>query len=233
MKAAKVTTRPAPTPRPKVPTPEIPAEEPVTDGARTWFIALLVIGVIVLGATSAIAFGRTMPSWEQHIFTIINSVQTPKWVTSQFAKPLSDAVFGILALIGVLLLVPRYRKRAWQYAVAGGSTYVFTFVIEHIINRARPAGLTHDVVLRASQGGAGFPSGHVATLAALCLTVWLFVSWPWRIALVVLVAAEAWSRMFLGVHAPLDTVGGVGAACIVVAILHLAPRKLRKLFWLD
>ncbi|HEV7454575.1 MAG TPA: phosphatase PAP2 family protein [Candidatus Saccharimonadales bacterium] len=239
MKVAKVPARPTPAERPKIAAPQASASKPEAVPAvsqtvnRAWFVVLLVVGVLLLGSTAAIAYGHTMPSWEHSIFTAINGVSLPHWVTSQLAKPISDAVYGILALIVVLLIIPKYRTRAWQYAVAGGSVYVFTFIVEHIIDRARPAGLTHDVVLRASQGGAGFPSGHVATLAALCLTAWFFVSWPWRIGLVILVGAEAWSRMFLGVHAPLDTVGALGSAFIVVAVLHLAPVKLRKLFFLD
>jgi membrane-associated phospholipid phosphatase len=234
MKAAKVPARrPAPAERPKVTAPEELDADVQPVGSQAWFITLLVAGVVVLGASTFIAFGHTMPGWEHHIFTAINGVSWPHWVAAQVAKPLSDAVYGMIALVGVLLLVPRYRQRAWQYAVAGGGTFVFTAIIEQIVNRARPAGLTHDLILRADQGGAGFPSGHVATLTALCLTVWLFVSWPWRIVLLVLVAAEAWARIFLGVHAPLDVVGGVAAAAVVVAVLHLAPVKLRKFFKLD
>ncbi|MET0779384.1 MAG: phosphatase PAP2 family protein [Candidatus Saccharimonadales bacterium] len=239
MKAAKLPARPTLAERPKVVAPKASADEfEATPAAgrvtnRVWFIILLVVGIALLGSTIAVAFGHTMPSWEHRIFAAINGVSIPDWVTSQLAKPISDAVYGIMALTGVLLLVPKYRRRAWQYAVAGGSAYVFTFIMEHIIDRARPEGLTHDVILRASQGGAGFPSGHVATLSALCLTAWFFVSWPWRIGLVILVGAEAWSRIFLGVHAPLDIAGAFGVACIVVAVLHLAPIKLRKFFFLD
>jgi membrane-associated phospholipid phosphatase len=234
MKAAKIPARrPAPAERPKAVAPEKSEEivEPV--GSRAWFIFLLVAGVLLLGGSALVAFGHTMPGWEHRIFTTINGVHWPHWVTAQLAKPLSNAVYGIIALLGVLLLVPRYRKRAWQYVVAGGSGYVAAFIIEHIVKRARPAGLTHDVIIRAHAGGAGFPSEHVGCLTAICLTVWLFVSWPWRIVLIVLVAAEAWSRIFLGVHAPLDVVGGVGLGAVVVAILHLAPVKLRKFFKLD
>jgi membrane-associated phospholipid phosphatase len=239
MKAANIPARPTPAERPKVVAPKAPTEhsEPEPNASRgvsrAWCIILLVIGVVLLGGPAAIAYGHTMPSWEHAIFTHINGMNLPHWVVSQVAKPISNAVYGILALVVVLLVVPKYRKRAWQYAVAGGSAYVLAFVVEHIIDRARPEGLTHDLVLRAAQGGAGFPSGHVATLAALCLTAWFFVSWPWRIGLVVLVGAEAWSRIFLGVHAPLDTVGALGVACIVVGVLHIAPVKLRKLFFLD
>ncbi len=197
---------------------------------RWGYVALLVAGIIILGVSGAIAASKKMTGWEHALFVKINGAHLPHWVTSQVAKPLSNAVWGIVGLAFVMLLWPKYRLMAWQYAVAGGGTFVFEAIVEQLVGRGRPAVLTHDVILRASQGGAGFPSGHVAVLSALCLTMWAYVSWPWRALLVLFVVAEAWARLFLGVHSPLDIVGGVGAACIVVGVLHLLPGKIRSFF---
>jgi len=58
--------------------------------------------------------------------------------------------------------------------------FVVGFLIEHVIDRARPVGLVHDAVVRASQGGPGslWPRGYfdgtglyylaVAVLALAC-----------------------------------------------------------------
>jgi len=186
--------------------------------------------VLILGVSSVMAWSRSLTGWEHTVFSVINGVSLPHWVAEQVAKPLSNAVWGILGLIVILLLVPRYRARAWRYGVTAGSAYVLAAVIEHVIDRPRPAGITHDVILRAAQGGPGFPSGHVAVLTALCLAVWVLVSWPWRIALAVLITAEAWARVYLGVHLPLDVIGAFGVGCIIVAVFHLTPARWRKLF---
>lgn len=200
--------------------------------ARWLYIALLAVGVVVLGLSAAFALQHTVPGWEVHGFTVVNHLHWPRWVGEQVAKPLSNAVWGMLGLIVIFLFIPKFRWRAWQYGVAAGSAYVTVFVIEHLIDRARPALLVPGAILRGMQDGPGFPSGHVAVLTALCLTIWAFVSWPWRVLLVLLVGAEAWARIYLGVHMPLDVVGGAAVAGIVVAVLHLAPEKLRKLFYL-
>jgi glycosyltransferase 2 family protein len=218
-----------------VPAPPQKEEEGLPPKSRRpWYIALLVAGVVLLGVSTALALLGTLDELEQKVFAVINHANLPAWVANQVAKPVSNAVWGMVFLVVALLAIPKFRRLAWQYAVAAGSTYVVVYAIEHLVARPRPADLaTYEPVLRAIQGGPGFPSGHVAVLAALCLTIWPFVSWPWRIFMVVLVGVEAWSRVFLGLHAPLDIVGGVAAAMMVVAIIHLLPAKIRKIFWLS
>jgi len=183
----------------------------------------------MLAVCCAFAFHRTMPGWEQHLFRAINGRHLPA-IYTQLAKQLSNAVWGLVAVVGVALLVPSLRWRAWQYAAAVGGAFVGEYVLEHLINRARPTILLHDTVLRAQQGGPGFPSGHETALAALTLTMWFYVAWPWRIVLGSLLLAEAWARIFLGVHAPLDVVGGLAVGMAVVGALHLVPASWRKFF---
>ncbi len=196
---------------------------------RACYISLLVFGVVLLGASAWFAHTRTMPGWEQTLFYKVNDMHLPHIVTT-LAKQLSNAVWGLVGLIGLALLIPRFRLRAWQYAVAVGSAFVVEYGLEQIIDRPRPVGILHHLTLRAQQSGPGFPSGHETALAALVLTMWFFVAWPWRILLVLLLIAEGWARVFLGVHGPLDIVGGVAVSSIVVGVLHLAPVKWRRFF---
>jgi membrane-associated phospholipid phosphatase len=235
-KAAPVASRPATksvrkaTPVAVKPASEEPESTPEPKSKQPWYIGLLIAGLLILIGTTLLALPGDMPHFEQRAFALINDVHLPDWVTSQVAKPLSNAVWGMVGLVAVLLLVPKFRWRAWQYAAAAGATYVFVYIIEHIVDRGRPADLPYDVILRASQDGPGYPSGHVAVLTALVLMIWPFVAWPWRILLLALIAAEAWSRVFLGVHALLDVVGAVGAGAVVVGGIYLLPRKIKSFF---
>lgn len=209
----------------------VPAEGMPANGRRKWYIVLLIVGLVVLAVATVLAATGVVGGLEQRLFALVNHAQLPGWLTEQLAKPVSNAVWGMVFLVTALLLVPKYRLIAWQYAVAAGSAYVTVYILEHVVDRARPVALEgYNAVLRASQDGPGYPSGHVAVLLALGLTAWPFISWPWRVFILVLVATEAWSRIFLGVHAPLDVVGAAGAAAAVVAVIHLLPEKIRKIF---
>jgi membrane-associated phospholipid phosphatase len=233
IKTPKQTAAKPPKPAPTPPTrPALKIEEPPEEKytVRWGYVALMVVGIIILACAAAIASGKKMTGWEHTLFVKINGAHLPGWVANQVAKPLSNAVWGIVGLAGVMLAFPKYRLMAWQYVVAGAGAFVFEAIIEQIVGRGRPEVLTHDVILRAHQGGAGFPSGHVSVLATLCLTMWTYVSWPWRVLLVLFVGAEAWARLYLGVHSPLDIIGAIGVAFIVVSFLHLLPLKLRSIF---
>lgn len=231
MAAKKNTAKRVPRPRPAAAAAPSPPEPTPAQRRHPWYIALLIAGLVLVGASAALAVLGSLSGLEQHVFRVVNHVQAPGWVTGQLAKPLSNAVYGMVGLVVLLLLWPKFRLRSWQYVVAGGSAYVLSEIIARLVDRARPMGLDgFDAVVRANQGGLGFPSSHVATITALGLTAWPYLSWPWRLLVVTLIVAEGWSRVFLGVHAPLDVIGGLGVGMTAVAVIHLTPAKIRKFF---
>ncbi|MCR4397906.1 MAG: phosphatase PAP2 family protein [Firmicutes bacterium] len=79
-------------------------------------------------------------------------------------------------------------------------------------------------------GGYGFPSGHAQGVATLWWTLGcLSKSRPLLLVTLVLTAAVAASRVFLGVHFPVDVVAGgalgLGVAALAAAVIEKAGRK--------
>lgn len=234
MKSKKTPRKPVPIPSKKEGAEESLPPPAAASNRRSWYIALLAVGAVILIGATVAAMTTGLSEWERRAFNFINHAYLPTWVAEQIAKPISNAVWGMVFLVAALLAIPKFRLLAWQYGVAAGSAYAGAFILEHLVDRARPIGLaSYEVVARAAQDGPGFPSGHVAVLTALVLTIWPWVSWPWRFLMIVFVGIEAWARIFLGVHAPLDVVGAVGVSMVVVGVIHLLPAKMKSFFKLS
>ena len=89
-------------------------------------------------------------------------------------------------------------------------------VIKNLVDRGRPAGEGLDVLQRgAPEDGLGYISGHAAVTFALAAAVGAHLRG--RLALIPLVAAAlvGLARIYVGVHLPLDVVGGAAAGVLI------------------
>ena len=192
-----------------------------------WF--LFAIAFFSSALMSLVVYGSTVPFWEKAIFDVVNGVDVPLFL-EVIARILSDIVWLAVFLVAASLFVRKYFRAAWRIAAVGGGSYVFVYIIEHIIQRGRPEALygSSEFVLRATQDGYGFPSGHVGTISGILLALWPVMTWPFRIVALGLIIGVMWSRIFLGVHMPLDVFAGFTSALIVYAVLALLPTVIRK-----
>src|SRR5205823_7107152 len=105
--------------------------------------------------------------------------------------------------------------------------------LKHFIHRARPAGLLHDVHLRWMDTGNGFPSGHTATATIILLILIPYLPKKWRWIVPLGIVLMALSRIYLGLHAPLDVIGGFAVGLLVVSFMRIMPQYSRVFFRLD
>jgi undecaprenyl-diphosphatase len=104
------------------------------------------------------------------------------------------------------------------------------FALKQVFDRVRPnVRYAHPEPLLHPPSSNSFPSGHAATSFA-CATVISAAAPRFRVPLYVLAGLIAWSRVYVGVHYPLDVLAGAlyGLALGVVLVRAL-PRLARAL----
>ena len=128
------------------------------------------------------------------------------------------ALWLVIAAVAALLL-RRPQVFVWTL-VADGLGELAADALKGAIPRARPH--VHALVTRPHTHS--FPSGH-ATTSFACATVLAFLLPRLSVPLLVLAAAVAWSRVYVGVHFPLDVVAGAAlGVAIGVTVIRVLPR---------
>jgi undecaprenyl-diphosphatase len=151
------------------------------------------------------------------------------------ASPLLDGVFAFASFMGgpgvvvvalallVYVFVRVARRDAAIMAAGMVVAEVLDLVLKELFDRVRP-----DLWLRAAVSGESFPSGHALASTVIYGLVAYTVARarPGNATLIgaiaaLVVAAIAFSRLYLGVHWPSDVVAGVaiGYLCLTATIL--------------
>ena len=166
---------------------------------------------------------------ETRFFRVVNEVPDAAhlgvWPVMQLGSLAAVPVSG-----GVALLAGR-RALAVRLVVAGGSAWAAAKVVKRVRVRGRPARLLADVNVRGTEvTGGGFVSGHAAVAAALAAAAAPCVGAPLRRTVWLLVPVVGASRLYVGAHLPLDTLGGasLGVTVEVVTSAVLARVVTRR-----
>jgi len=162
--------------------------------------------------------------WADQLMWIISMPWT--WI------PLYALLIGLLfwrfgwkkALMMVLAVV----------AAAGLSDWISSGIIKHAVCRLRPThepaleGLIH--IVRDYRGGMyGFVSSHAANTMAVSMTFSLiWRKWQATLPLMLWVALNCYSRMYLGVHYPGDILGGLVVGAVVAIGIYYLQKCVQK-----
>lgn len=163
-------------------------------------------------------------TWDQRLFLALNDNHAPwldpvmYWVTdTYFWYPM----YAVL----IALVIRAYKKQGVFMVLAailavGLADYAASGILKPFFERLRPchvADIQKSVfVLRGCGGKYGFVSSHASTTFALATSLfvlargkmnWLFFLFPWA-------ALVAYSRIYVGVHYPLDILAGAGVGVL-------------------
>jgi membrane-associated phospholipid phosphatase len=125
-------------------------------------------------------------------------------------------VWGGTAAAALVAVLVRRRRAAVAVLASPVTAWVAAKGVKALVNRGRPAAVGLEVHQRGEiETGLGYLSGHAAVAFALAGAVAAHLR-PWSRAVVLALAtAVGIARVYVGVHLPLDVVGG---ACLGLLI---------------
>ena len=187
---------------------------------------ILVSSLAVFIVTALLAYKHVFFDWEQDLFFLVyqlpDFLRIPFWIITQFGSGWLLVILCVYFLIGS----ERLRVLGRRLAINGVITYIIIELAKNTIGRARPGLLLITIKQKGifELHGFGFPSGHTAMATIISLTIMNYLPKRWRWLPWLWIPLVGLSRIYLGVHAPLDIIGGF----VVALSVFCASRLLQK-----
>lgn len=181
-------------------------------------------GLAVFTAAAVLTRPEEASAFEEAVFQFFYSVPDPLipvfFVLTQL---------GSVYVLGTLALLYLFSKRyviVIRLLMAGTMAYLLAGVGKDLFGRGRPDELFNDIVFHDLMvRGPGFPSGHSAMAVALGVVLLHHTPRSWRWPIIILTFLAAISRMVLGVHTPLDVIGGAALGYVAAMLFrHVTVR---------
>ncbi len=180
----------------------------------------------MLFGVSAILYPTAPAGWDLRLFRALNKVPPAAAATlTPLSRLFLPAGIIAVAVLAVAYVVARNRGvlPAAAGAAAAGAAWALAHVAKAITGRPRPYAAMAGVVLRQQPAhGLSFPSTHTAVALAAAIALVPFLARPLAAAGIGYAVLVGWSRVYLGVHYPLDILGGAGIGMTAGGVVLLA-----------
>lgn len=136
----------------------------------------------------------------------------------------------LIAAVAVAVAPGPWWRVALTVVVAGALSWVLSDVAKDVVERPRPAAYSSEIEVYDHASGFGWPSTHTA-IASGALVAAALVARRRPTGALALAGGVGVARMAVGVHLPLDVVGGlalgVAVAATTVAVISPGGRGRR------
>ncbi len=165
---------------------------------------------------------NTIEHLNQTIFLRMNAADgTSRWLIDFAIFLANDVIFLLAPMLAALWICGDWMRRST--AIKACLVTLLAMGVTQIIIQAWPhprpfmIGLGHTWIPHAAD--SSFPSDHVTVFACIGLTLWRDRAPRAGLATLAAGLAVAWSRIFLGVHFPLDMLGSLALASVCYMVI--------------
>ncbi len=114
-------------------------------------------------------------------------------------------------VLGIVLLIPKKTRKAGIAALAALviGALITNVALKNIVARIRPYEVVDGLkLLIEPQSDFSFPSGHTCASIGAAVAMYSFLEKKWGVLLLALAVLISLSRLYVGVHYPIDVIGG-------------------------
>jgi membrane-associated phospholipid phosphatase len=183
------------------------------------------LGAALFGVSAGLLKAGAV-SRDASLFRILNQVpQAVASVLTPLSRLFLPAGIAIVVVLTVGYVVVRERSvlPLVAGAIAAGAAWALAHVAKALADRPRPYEVIAGAVLRQQHAhGTSFPSSHTAVTMPVVIALVPFLPRALAVAAVAYAVLVGWSRVYLGVHYPLDVLAGAGIGMAVGGVVLLA-----------
>jgi undecaprenyl-diphosphatase len=203
-----------------------------TESHRKWYVATLIISVIVFVGAALEVHAHAITGWEQRYMVDINN-----WPNGLRMMAVTISNIGGSAWTAIITMVLSYALKlyrlCWRLAASFLAASLVVYGVKHAVSQPEVLHLVPNLHLRVATSGLAFPSGTMTIATVIALSLLPYLPKLWRLTLPLWVILIGLTRLYLGVQTPLDLLGGVALGAILVSLIRIMPQNLRVALRLD
>lgn len=202
------------------------------EGHRKWYLAGLILSLILFVVSTYMAIHKPLTGWEYRWLIVVNSWPGSwhKFITA--IAFIGGSTWTAVASVVITFIAKMYRL-SWRIAAEVLLLSGIVFATRHFVNRASPNIHIHSLHVRAALNGSSFPSAAVGIATVISLSILPYLPMPRRFIVPAWIALIGLAELYLGVHAPLDLLGGLAVGIFTVSLVRIIPQPFKVLLRLD